>query len=279
MLLKQTMVSERADVYYEHLKKAPLREKFKMCKTDVLSDELWSELQYVVEILEPLMLFLRDNDGSVRRSNGNSLGHAYYNFYKLDQFYLTSTLIKAPHRAELSKKLNERWIFGHTELQSAGFVLHPYYRLFQKDQNPDVMNDFYSILDKWVNSSNRCKVLSQLCQYKEGRGHFAREEAKNMINQPMDYWRMFGSMTPELQGLALKVFAQSMSASCCETNWSTFDYIFSKRRNLLGLKTAEKLVYIHGILRNIELCKSLHSFEEGDNDSGSSLLKYLQNKM
>ena len=78
-------------------------------------------IYYLVQILEPLKLFLRDNDGSLRLSDGNALG---YNFYKFDQYYLSSNAIKASHRTELRKKLNERWIFGHTELHSVAFILH-----------------------------------------------------------------------------------------------------------------------------------------------------------
>lgn len=69
-----------------------------------------------------------------------------------------------------------------------------------------------------------------------------------MINQPIDYWRILGKQTrPELEGLALEVFAQttSTSTSCYETNLSTFDIIYSKWLNLLGVKAAVKLKYIY----------------------------------
>ena len=75
--------------------KAAQKEKFKMCKADVLSDVLLEELDNVVQILEPLKLFIRDNDGSLKLSDGNALGHTYYNFYKLHQYYLSSNAIKA----------------------------------------------------------------------------------------------------------------------------------------------------------------------------------------
>ena len=93
------MISERASTYCNHLRKAAQKEKFRMCKADVLSDVLWEELDNVVQILEPLKLFIRDNDGSLKLSDGNALGHAYYNFYKLDQYYLSSNAIKAEERS------------------------------------------------------------------------------------------------------------------------------------------------------------------------------------
>ena len=274
-MLQQTMVSERAGLYYDHLQKAAQKEKFKMCKSDILSDGMWTELEYVVKILEPVILFLRDNDGSFQLSDGNALGHAYYNFYQLDQYYLTSKEVKDSHRTELSAKVNQRWIFGHSELHSVGFVLHPYYRLFEQDKNPDVMSDFYSILDKWVDNDEKSKVLTQLCVYKSGKGHFSRVETKDLIDKPLDYWRLFGSQTPELQGFAVKGFSQATSASACESNWSTYEYIFSKRRNLLSTQRLEKLVYIHGNLRNIESCKALRK-ASGNIQVGSSLIRYVE---
>ena len=81
----------------------------------------------------------------------------------------------------------------------------------------------------------------------------------------------FTSHFTELQELALKVFTQSTNASACESNWSTFEYIFSKRRNLLGEKPLEQLVYIHGNLRNINITNKVES-----ESNGSSLLKYLE---
>ena len=56
---------------------------------------------------------------------------------------------------------------------------------------------------------------------------------------------------------------------------STYDYVFSKRRNILSTETVEKLVYIHGILRYISSCKSLSSAAA---KAGSSLLNYLTSK-
>ena len=33
-------------------------------------------------------------------------------------------------------------------------------------------------------------------------------------------------------------------------DWSTYEYIFNKKRNLLSTEKVEKLLYIHGDLRN-----------------------------
>ena len=37
------------------------------------------------------------------------------------------------------------------------------------------------------------------------------------------WWRMFGSQTPNLQKLAIKILSLTCSASGCERNWSVFE--------------------------------------------------------
>lgn len=42
---------------------------------------------------------------------------------------------------------------------------------------------------------------------------------------------------------------QVSSASSCERNWSSYEFIHSKKRNRLNTERAEKLVYVHSNLR------------------------------
>ena len=52
-----------------------------------------------------------------------------------------------------------------------------------------------------------------------------------------------------IQELAITLFSQVTNASACETNWSDFEYIYSKRRNRLSSDKAIKLVYVHSNLK------------------------------
>jgi hypothetical protein len=52
-----------------------------------------------------------------------------------------------------------------------------------------------------------------------------------------------------LQSIAFKLLGQPCSSSCCERNWSTYDFIHSLRRNKITPKHAEDLVYVHTNLR------------------------------
>uniref|UniRef100_A0A803L3Q9 DUF659 domain-containing protein n=1 Tax=Chenopodium quinoa TaxID=63459 RepID=A0A803L3Q9_CHEQI len=66
---------------------------------------------------------------------------------------------------------------------------------------------------------------------------------------PILRWESFGSSTPIIHALALRVLGQPTSSSCCERNWSTYNFIHSLRRNNLTRQRAEDLVYIHNNLR------------------------------
>ncbi|GAU44553.1 hypothetical protein TSUD_400170 [Trifolium subterraneum] len=59
----------------------------------------------------------------------------------------------------------------------------------------------------------------------------------------------YGSSTPKLQSIALKLFSQPTSSSSAERNWSTYGFIHSLKRNKLNPKRAKDLVFIHTNLR------------------------------
>jgi hypothetical protein len=62
---------------------------------------------------------------------------------------------------------------------------------------------------------------------------------------PIDWWKSWGDEFPTLQRLALQLLHLKPSAASAERNWSTQDFIISKRRNRLASRRAEKLVYIY----------------------------------
>jgi hypothetical protein len=74
---------------------------------------------------------------------------------------------------------------------------------------------------------------------------------------------MFGSSTPALQKLAVRLLSQCVSSSGCEHNWSTFALLHTKVRNRLTHKKLNKLVYVNYNLR-LRLDVSTPSRDEGD---------------
>jgi hypothetical protein len=66
---------------------------------------------------------------------------------------------------------------------------------------------------------------------------------------PIHTWlSSYGSEILELQRFAIKVLSQVTVASACERNWSTFEFIHSKKRNRLTSERAD-LVFLFSSLR------------------------------
>ena len=68
---------------------------------------------------------------------------------------------------------------------------------------------------------------------------------------PLLWWRAWGDEFPTLAKLAMKLLSLPPSAASAERNWSTQDFIISKRRNRLLARRAMKLVYIYYNLRSL----------------------------
>jgi hypothetical protein len=62
----------------------------------------------------------------------------------------------------------------------------------------------------------------------------------------------YGSETPELQSIAIKVLSQVIVALACERNWSTFEFMHSKKRNRLTSERAPDLVFVFSSLHLTE---------------------------
>lgn len=94
----------------------------------------------------------------------------------------------------------------------------------------------------------------QLQKYRNREGLFGRAPALNSAKSMPSWawWLQFGAGVPDLQALAIKVLAQPASASSCERNWSTFEFIHNKRPNRLGAKKASDLVFVFSNLRLLD---------------------------
>ena len=62
-------------------------------------------------------------------------------------------------------------------------------------------------------------------------------------------WWAFGLGASDLQSFAIHVLSQCCSATGCERNWSTFEYVHSKKINRLEHKQVNDLVFVHYNLR------------------------------
>eukprot|EP00955_Chlamydomonas_euryale_P028131 296405-Chlamydomonas_euryale.AAC.1 len=87
------------------------------------------------------------------------------------------------------------------------------------------------------------KAEVELGQYFARAG--LRASAGSMLDwEPWMWWSTNEGHMPTLQTVAARVLAQPSSASASENNWSTHEFIISRRRNKLSVHRAGDLVFV-----------------------------------
>lgn len=111
-----------------------------------------------------------------------------------------------------------------------------------------IMKAFHKIAE---NEKEEKTLREQFVTFHMKKGMYgmlaAQVDATTM--DPIDWWSTYGSETPELQEVAVRILSQPVSSSSAERNWSTYSYILNVKRNRLNSTRAEKLVCIHSNIR------------------------------
>ncbi|KAJ1402459.1 Zinc finger, BED-type [Sesbania bispinosa] len=154
--------------------------------------------------------------------------------------------------------IDKRWdIQLHRPLHAAGHFLNPefFYANPQMEFNGEIIRGLYDCINKLLGDSEMEKIVhKELAQYKAASGMFGSTTAKAMRGEvaPAQWWRMYGSDTPYLQQLAIRILSLTCSASGCERNWSVFEQVHTKKRNRLEHKRLHDLVFVSIIKHSIE---------------------------
>ncbi|KAK9698531.1 hypothetical protein RND81_08G111000 [Saponaria officinalis] len=179
------------------------------------------------------------------------------------------------------KKMEEilvsRWEKMNIPLHCLGFALNPQYYDAnylktvapgghpRRAPNADrVVNGVLKAFDKIGEDKNEKTVLcQQLSAFQAKKGIFGSREAMvdAVIMNPISWWSTYGSETPELAEIAVRVLAQPISSSSAERVCSTYSYIHNTKRNRLNGARVDKLVFIHSNIRLISRLTA--SYKEG----------------
>ncbi|KAG5016850.1 hypothetical protein JHK82_022495 [Glycine max] len=177
----------------------------------VLMPSFWNSVVYTLKVMTPLVKVLRLLDGE-RKS---TMGYIYEAKDKAKETTISlSTTTKAT-----AYFLNSELFYDNTDLEF----------------DFEVTNGLFDSIKKLVPQFDvQQKILTELHLYKIGAEHFGS----------YILWQMFGSQTPNLQKLAIKILSLTCSASGYERNWSVFEQIHSKKRNRLEHKKLHDLVFV-----------------------------------
>ncbi|KAF0908710.1 hypothetical protein E2562_028147 [Oryza meyeriana var. granulata] len=240
-------------------------------------DSFWNEVEIILAITGPLYSVLRYSDGE-----GPKMGEIYE---KMDNMVgeIKDIMTKDdnPHKEDYPDAediIMERWEKMNIPLHSLAFALTPKFydqRYIEKpapggfvrkapNKDLDVMRAVMEALQHIADNEAEFKILrDQFSEFISKKGFFALPAAKQDAynKDAIDWWGSYGSQTPNLAEVAMRVLSQPISSSSAERIWSTYEYIHSAKRNKLNAKTADKLVFIHSNLRLVS--RVTESYKKG----------------
>jgi hypothetical protein len=148
----------------------------------------------------------------------------------------------------VEKVWRERWDYLHSPIHGAGFCLDPEFHSMTLGaaEGRETLADLDTMVKRLLpDPEQRILAMRQYASFQAGEGSFGLESAAEQAKQlpGHQWWEVYGKGTPELQSVAVKVLAQVSSACGCERNWSTYDFIHSRKRNRLAPGRARDLVW------------------------------------
>lgn len=222
-------------------------ERGRACRDDVESRYFWDEVRHINEVVDPIIKILRLTDGLEP-----CIGKVYEGLDKMIESL--ARIEKDSNKYETLHKLcQDRWNAYHSPLHAAAFVLDPEFQGCHQESDREVSDGWDEILYRLVPESSAARrvIKDQLLLYRTRQGKFGTLDAQNdrkSIGGAL-WWEDYGSQTPELQQLAIRILSQAVSSSCLEQLWSTFNHISSRKRNRLGTMKVNDLVFVSANLR------------------------------
>ncbi|KAJ1259807.1 hypothetical protein BS78_10G184300 [Paspalum vaginatum] len=235
-----------------HVKKSP---KGVQATATLTKPTFWGGVALCLRVFEPLVKVLRMVDGDVKPS----MAFLYGDILKAKNEILTGLgNVDKTDTQNLYKSIIEiidSKMIGRldTPLQLAAYCLNPYYAYNDSSifDNEEAMDGLISAVETFYHGDydKQNQVLNEeLHKYKEQAGHFAKNVAKagckNYDFCPAKWWENYGTQVPALQKMAIRILSLTASASGCERNWSCFEGIHTKKRNMLTCERVENLVFV-----------------------------------
>ncbi|GBG86432.1 hypothetical protein CBR_g41429 [Chara braunii] len=216
------------------------------------SDEWWTGLNKVVEVMEPMFGLLRrmDQDGT-----GPTNLVEYDNMIERK---LSHVVLTVEQRASVMEKVRDCMKMMPQPVHATTFLLDP------RRREPRWLHDQYSVLvqnamrllsrqvgGEWKGQAH-LDIWSNLNEFhnKPTRNDPKRNDTKMWDpttksdvdkKTPPEWWAAHGGDMPDLEKIAIKVMGMWSTASPTERNWPSMDFIHSRRRNKLSPESLEKL--------------------------------------
>ncbi|GBG60164.1 hypothetical protein CBR_g3408 [Chara braunii] len=227
-------------------------------------DDFWSGVRTVMDVMGPVYMFLRDVD----RDGSSPTG--LWDLESILRRKLRSLQLSDFDRDAVMTIVRDRCAMMRQPAHAAAYLLDPRRRdisLLEDRSRSAVqlaLEHFVRIVGRWDT-----KAMEDLWEalwtfhsddpryWPKDAQHwwdpFATADANKM--HPSTWWGLHGGQQPILQSIARAVVGMWSTASPCERNWATHDFVHTKLRNRLSAHSVEKLVFIHWNLQLLSASK------------------------
>ncbi|KAK8697750.1 hypothetical protein V6N13_113888 [Hibiscus sabdariffa] len=197
----------------------------------IIDDEFWEEVDNILEITQPIYSMIRFADGE-----GEKMGEVYE---KMDCMIgkIRDILLNNNKHVDDYAKMEEilvfRWEKMNITMHCLGFALNPFFYDSKylnveapggitrraPNQDREVVAGVLKAFDRIGEDENeKAELRKQLAKFQNKQGMFgtshARIDATTM--SPISWWSTYGSETPELAEIAIRVLSQPIISSSAE---------------------------------------------------------------
>ncbi|KAI9156180.1 hypothetical protein LWI28_001806 [Acer negundo] len=240
-------------------------EKARAVKEKILDEYFWVDIDYILRFTAPIyeMLRMADTDTpclhliyewwdsmiekvkiAIFRKERKQLNDSSRFFYMVHGILVERRTKSSAPLHGLAYSLNPRY-YSEQWLEEAPSHVAPH-------QDLEVILEKKKCIDRYFsNEYERRKVNEENAAFASFFLHFS---SSNSINDRafmalINWWIVHGASTPTRQSFALRLLGQPCSSSCCERNWSTYNFIHYMKMNKMTPQRAEDLVFVHTNLR------------------------------
>ena len=258
-----------------------LGDKFKELQSLVLNDEFWERCELVKAVMMPIGKLQALTD-----SNSATASKVHFHMFLVVQAIEAIDFGTDEGMVELKENIlylaNKRWTYATSDITLVGYLLDP--EFWDCDNLEECSDAFFRQVDRtfplpetpkapaseealaaWSAAresvlAKRAKAESQLADYKNRSiGIFNRESAITAAKNESayDWWYLYGSLTPELRRVALRVCAQPCGAGSSERAHKDLSAVVTKKRTRMGWDKAEEAIYIRMNRRRLNTTRDL----------------------
>ncbi|KAG1689997.1 hypothetical protein DVH05_028508 [Phytophthora capsici] len=203
----------------------------------------------IAEFLQRLLSFPSKLIGKLESDSGD-LYRVYGSFVRLKGKWVNGAAIAYGDdvAASLRTIVLNRWYFIHTPSMGFAYLLTPSSKVLEWDEGDKLTTT--TQLQKFIMEFYKEYKIAEKCQ-EELENYILLESNSTATNfkafiemRGLTYWLHYGkNRFPLLAAIAIRVLQVPTSSAAAERVWSTYDFLWSKRRRCMNHRKVEKLAF------------------------------------